>query len=93
MVIELLTKSLLFRLKSRILFATISLLVEVFLRGIELVSDGYYSVQFTSNRSFFGCVLPRVTLGSGRLVTIQLKIGYLSYRVSIISVSVGVRVE
>ena len=32
-------------------------------------------------------------VGSGRLVTVQLKIGYSSYRVSIISVSVEVRVE
>ena len=38
-------------------------------------------------------MLRQVTLGSGRFVTVRLKIGYPSYRVSIGSVSVVVRVE
>ena len=38
-------------------------------------------------------MLQRVTLGSGRLVTVRLKIGYSNYRVSISSVSVEVHVE
>ena len=46
-----------------------------------------------SDQLYFGCVLWRVTLGSGRLITVRLKIGYSSYRVSINSVSVEVRVE
>ena len=57
---------------------------------------GFRWVSFSSvisDRLFFGCVLRRVTLGSDRLVTVRLKIGYLSYRVSISSVLVEVRVK
>ena len=45
------------------------------------------------NLLYFGCVLRRVTLGSGRFVMVRLKIGYSSYWVEISSVSVEVRVK
>ena len=57
---------------------------------------GFGQVSFSSvifRFGFFRCVLRRVTLGWGQLVTVLLKIGYLSYRISTGLISVEVRVE
>ena len=63
-------------------------LLEVFIRVIGSISDECHSIWL-----YFGYVLRRAILESGRLVTVRLKIGYSNYRVSIRSVSVKVRVE
>ena len=67
--------------------------LEVFIRVIGSISDGCHSIRLHFGSVFFRLLLQRVTLGSSRLVTVRMEIGYSSYRVSISSVSVEVRVE
>ena len=61
---------------------------------LKMESRGVQSGSRVSfERLLIRCVLRRVTFESGRLVTVQLKISYLSYRVCIISVSIEIRVK
>ena len=84
----------LIRVKSSGVYGWFILHLEEFIRVIGSVLDGCHSIQlYFESVIYFGCVLRWVTLGSGRLVTVWLKIGYSSYRLNISSVSVEVHVE
>ena len=68
-------------------------MIRVVIRVIGSVSNGYHSV-----RLYFGSIIFRIRAMTGhtrvvRLVTVRLKINYSSYQVSIVSVSIEVRVE
>ena len=61
---------------------------------IGSVSNGCYSIRlYFESVIFSDACYDGSHSGSGRLVTVRLKIGYSSYRVSISSVSIEVRVE